>query len=110
MTLRLKILPRAEQDAQHIFDYISKRSRQGACAWWSAFERATERVIGDCTYFAHAPENDLVSFELRQVLFKTRYGRMYRFVYTVVGDELRILRVRGPGQPPLQPDEIPENE
>ena len=82
MTLCLNILPGAEQDAQHIFDHISKRSLQGASAWWFAFEDA----------------------------FKTRHGRSYRFVFTRVGDELRILRVRGPGQPPLQADEMPDNE
>ena len=49
MTLRLKILPRAEQDAQHIFDYISERSLQGASTWWIAFEDATKRVLDEFT-------------------------------------------------------------
>ncbi len=109
MTLILKILPRAEQDAQHIFDYISKRSLRGAAAWWAAFEDAATRALDDFARFALASENDLFPFEIRQVLFKTRRGRTYRYVFTVVGAELRILRVRGPGQPPLQPDELPKD-
>ncbi len=106
MTLHLKILPRAEDDAQHIFDHILRRSPQGAAAWWFAFEHAVARAIENVSLFALAPENDAVSIELRQVLFKTRQGHTYRFVFTVADNELRILRVRGPGQPPLQSDEI----
>ena len=107
MSLRLRILPRAEADAQHIFDFIRERSPQGAIAWWTAFEDAAHRAIADATRFTLAPENESTDFELRQVLFKTRRGRTYRFIFTVVEDELRILRVRGPGQPPLSLDEVP---
>ena len=107
MTLRLRILPRAEKDAQHIYDFICERSPQGARAWWAAFEDAAHRAVSDATRFALAPEDRSTELELRQVLFKTRRGRTYRFIFTIVDQELRILRVRGPGQPPLAPDELP---
>ena len=45
MSLRLRILPRAEADAQHIFDFIREWSPQGARAWWTAFEDAAYRAI-----------------------------------------------------------------
>ena len=61
MTFKVKILPRAQLDAQCILDYLADRSPKGAADWWDAFESA---------------------------------------------DELRILRVRGPGQPALKTDEI----
>jgi len=35
----------------------------------------------------------------RQFFFKTPHGRTYRGVFTVVDDEIRVLRVRGPGRP-----------
>lgn len=110
MTLRLTILPRAEEDVQHIYGYICNRSSQGASAWCAAFEHATKRLADEVPQFGLAPENELVDSELRQALFKTRHGRTYRIVFTCVGDELRILRVRGPGQPPLRADEMPDNE
>ena len=110
MTLRLKILRRAEEDAQQIYDYIKKRSPRGAVDWWLAFDDAATKALDDLVEIATAPENHLVSYELQQVLFKTKRGRMYRFVFTIVGDELRILRVRGPGQPVLGPDELPSSE
>ncbi len=42
----------------------------------------------------------------RPFFFKTPHGRTYRGVFTIVDDEIRVLRVRGPGQPSLEPDEL----
>jgi len=44
---------------------------------------------------------------IRHVFFRTRAGRTYRALFLLVGDEVRVLRVRGPGQPPVGPDELP---
>ena len=44
--------------------------------------------------------------EVRQVLFQTRHGRPYRILYAISGDEVRVLRVRGPGQPEQEDDEL----
>ena len=110
MTLRLKILRRAEEDAQCIYDHIKSGSPQGAADWWAAFEDATARALDERVELGAAAESPLVGYKLQQVLFKTRRGRTYRFVFTIVDDELRILRVRGSGQPPLKPDELPPND
>ena len=109
MRLKLKILRRARWDAQSIFDYILKRSPQGAANWWTAFEQAAYSTCDQLREFALAPENGIVDYELRQVVFKTARGRAYRIVFTIVANEVRILRVRGPGQPPLEADELPQN-
>ncbi len=53
-----------------------------------------------------AAEQLISSFELRQFLFKTRRGRTYRGVFAVVNHEVRIVRVRGPGQGPLTDNEL----
>lgn len=106
MTFRLKILPRARLDAQCIFDYLAERSPQGAVDWWNAFEAAADGAARGLVEYSLAPDNTAPPFELRQVIFKTRAGRRYRFVFIVSADELRILRVRGPGQPALKADEI----
>jgi plasmid stabilization system protein ParE len=106
MSFKPKILPRAQDDAQSIFNYLNERSPQGAAGWWIAFESAAEDAALGVVEYPLAPENAYSAFELRQVVFKTLAGRRYRFVFTVVDDELRILRVRGPGQPNLKPDEI----
>ena len=106
MNLKLKILPRAESDVQHIFQYIAKHSPQGAADWWDAFDLAAHEAGRGLVEYPLAPEDDSTPLDLRQVIFKTRAGRRYRFVFTVVENELRIVRVRGPGQPALTPDEV----
>lgn len=106
MTLKLKILPRAQEDVQHIFEYLAERSPQGAADWWEAFESAARHATDGLVEQPLAPENNSTEFELRQVIFKTRAGRRYRFVFTIVANELRVLRVRGPGQPNLKADEV----
>ena len=57
--------------------------------------------------YGFAPENKPASRELRQSLFKTPRGRRYRAVFVVVENEVRVLRIRGPGQSELEPDEMP---
>jgi plasmid stabilization system protein ParE len=75
MTRHLKILSRAREDAQHIFDYIRERSPKGATDWWLAFEDAAAKAAEEHVQYGRGPEDHLVGYELRQVLFKTRRGR-----------------------------------
>ena len=106
MTFKVKILPRAQLDAQCIFDYLADRSPKGAADWWDAFEAAAHAAARGPVEYSLAPENAGTNLEPRQTIFKTHAGRRYRFVDTISADELRILRVRGPGQPALKTDEI----
>jgi hypothetical protein len=53
-----------------------------------------------------APENDEFPEEIHNITFRTKHGRTYRAIFLVVGDEVRILRIRGPGQDTLSVDEI----
>ncbi len=93
-------------DAQQIFDWLKMQSPEGAVRWWNAFEEAVHGLLDDPSSRSDAPESELVNYELRQFLFKTRRGKTYRGVFVVVENEIRILRIRGPGQPPLEPDEL----
>jgi plasmid stabilization system protein ParE len=106
MRYTVRTLPRAEFDAQQIYEWIRERSPDGARSWWLAFEHACETLERDPNSYALAPEAEVTGRELRQMLFKTRRGRYYRALYVVIDDEVRIVRVRGPGQPDLMADEL----
>jgi plasmid stabilization system protein ParE len=106
VTLRVRILPRAKTDFLSIFSYIEERSPDGASRWRLAFESGVERARNNPQLFPLAPEDVITSSALRQILFKTQQGLPYRAVFTVLGDELLIVRIRGAGQPPLQADEM----
>ncbi len=90
-----------------MYGYIERRSPSGAMRWREAFEMAIAATAKQPEVGGIAPENPLTRWELRQKLFKTKHGLTYRFVYTVMRDELLVLRLRGPGQPPLRADEVP---
>lgn len=67
-----------------------------------AFDDAVEQLEHTADGCSLAPENSLVNREIRQILFKTPRGRMYRMVFTIVGPDVRVLAIRGPGQAPLK--------
>jgi hypothetical protein len=100
-------LPRAKEDKRQILQWLLERSRQGAAAWLTAYDVTLQRLEQNADSHGEALENDdcpLVN--VRQVLFKTRRGRVYRVVFFTEVTDAYVLRVRGPGQPPLQPDEL----
>lgn len=101
MKFRVKTLRKAETDVRSITKYIHKRSPQGAAAWLDAYRQARTRLANNADSCGQADENEHFDIDVRQALFKTRHGRVYRLLFTIVGNEARILRVRGPGQAPM---------
>lgn len=61
------------------------------------------RNAGACSAAAEARE---IGLPIKQAFFRTRKGRTYRAVFLIVGDEVRVLRVRGPGQASVDPDSL----
>lgn len=107
MTFKLVILRRARRDVDRIHDWIAEGSRDGARSWYLAFWEACQRIIDAPESFSLADEfQEGGEHAVREFLFKTRRGRTYRGLFVIVGDEVVVLRVRGPGQPPLMRDEI----
>ena len=106
MTFHVRTLPKAEADIRSIIKYIHKRSPQGAAAWVDAYERARKHLAEFAEGSSEADENEFFDIDVKQRLFNTRRGRVYRLVFTIVGDEVRILRVRGSAQAPIDPEDL----
>jgi len=106
MSYRVTVLARARQDFDGIVGWIFERSPQGADRWVTRFEEALARLEENPFVAPIAPESEELREEVRQILFRTRAGRTYRALFLVTGDEVRILRIRGPGQEPLRPQDI----
>jgi plasmid stabilization system protein ParE len=107
MSRTLRIIERARSDVDGIFNWLVSRSVAGAISWYLAFRRAIEKVVSAPESFAEAAESHPLGRQLRQTLFKTRRGRLYRMVFEVSDTEIMILRVRGPGQSPLRRRDLP---
>ena len=107
MSRALRIVERARTDVDDIFNWLVRRSVRGAISWYMVFRRAVEKIVASPEMFAEAPESGPLGRQLRQSLFKTRRGRVYRIVFELSDAEIILLRVRGPGQPGLQRRELP---
>jgi len=103
MTYEVVALRRADADVRHITRWIAGRSVQGANAWLEAYDNLLTRLAESADRFAEAAE---CTIPLKEALFSTSHGRPYRAVFMIARHQVRILRIRGHGQPPLQPDEL----
>jgi hypothetical protein len=106
MSFSVRELPKAKSDKHSIFCWLNERSPAGAAAWLDAYDSLMERLKQDTNSFGLAPENQDCDFDVRQALFKTRRGRVYRALFFIEGHDVYILRVRGPGQAPVRPEDI----
>lgn len=94
----------AEEDLFETAAFLSDRTIDGAIAWIDAFEAAKAALAEFAAGCPLAPEDERARMAVRERYFSTRRGRRYRILFTIVGDEVRILRVRGPGQDLVPPD------
>lgn len=107
MTYQVRLLPKAKDDFHAMYEYIAKRSPEGADRWVAALESGLEKLKKNPRLCGFAPEDRSFSRGLRQLIFGTRQGLRYRAVYFVEDDQVLVVRLRGPGQPPLRKAEIP---
>jgi len=107
MSFAVQELPRAKEDKQAMLEWLLNRSRQGAADKRQAYDDAIARLRNHADAYGRALEkDDCPQVDVRQLLFKTRRGRVYRIVFFIDQSDIFVLRVRGPGQPPLQPEEM----
>jgi len=108
MTFRVRELRRAKADKRRIFEWLHERSRTGAIAWLAAYDKMIARLKTHANTFAEADENADLDLDVKQALFKTQRGRVYRALFMIDSGQVYVLRVRGPGQAPVHSDEIDE--
>ena len=106
MKYRIRMLRRAHADFASTVAYLYERSPQGAAVWINAFEKAKNRLAEYADSCSEADENYRFDIDVKQLLFKTRRGRVYRLIFTIAENEVRILRVRGPGQAGIEPVDL----
>ena len=106
MTRRVRLLPRAKEDFRGIASHIERSSIDGAERWRRAILSKADEVANDPKRFAVSAEDPMFTITIRDALFRTPKGLAYRLVFTFDDDSIYVLRIRGPGQPPLTSDEV----
>jgi plasmid stabilization system protein ParE len=98
MTLPVRVLGRAQADADEIYLWLLKRSPAGAYNWYAALSHRLSQLADLAGNCSQAPEAKKLNIDLRQAFFKTPHGRNYRLLFVIEAGEVRVLRVRGPRQ------------
>jgi len=108
MKFNVRELKAAQADIANIFDWIFKRSAPGAHAWLNAYDAMVSRLHDAADSFAGADENSDLDLDLdvRQALFKTKLGRVYRALFVIENQDVYILRIRGPGQASVSANDL----
>lgn len=109
MIYRVRTLRRARQDLTAILNWIAKERKapRGATALLESYDQAVKSLTAWPDSYSLAPEDEYdEERELRQFFFKTRSGHPYRGIFTIQGDEILILRIRGPSQDELEPEDL----
>lgn len=106
----VRLLASAANDLDQIIGWIAERSPDGATRLLTEFHKLLGILSTSAESYARAAEFDDDGYEIRQAFFRTRKGNTYRAIFLILGNEVRIVRIRGSGQPPLTSDEIKEQE
>jgi plasmid stabilization system protein ParE len=80
MKRRVRVLRRAETDADDVYEWLRRRSPTGAAAWFAALGERLESIASGWNG-SPAPEASAVDVDLRQAFFKTSRGRTYRVLF-----------------------------
>ena len=91
---------------EHIFAWIYQRSPQGAAKWLARWSDVLAELADHPEQFLPAPENNDHDDEMRNVVFKTRYGKKYCALYVIRNNTVTVVHIRGPGQDSVSPEDF----
>lgn len=106
MNYRVLALRKAEDDLRRFLDWLIERSPVGAEHWYEAYWAALDDLRDSPLSHPRAGDCTELPFHIREKLFQTSHGSKYRILFVVAGNEVRVLRIRGPGQRPLQSNDL----
>jgi len=106
MSYSVVLFRRAKDDIRSILRWLGRKSPQGMARWRNALYTAFDQIAADPSACSPVAEGNRLPEGLRQRLFSTRHGNVYRIVFVVQSEEVWILRVRSPGQRPLRNKDI----
>lgn len=85
MNYEVRELGKAQADIQAIAEWLFQRSPTGALEWLNAYDQMVTRLKQQAEVFGMALEASELTLEVRQALFKTPRGRVYRALFHIDG-------------------------
>lgn len=93
MKYRVVIQRLALEDLEESYLWATRRAPQTAARWLNRFHAELQTLADNPQRRSRAPENEKVHREIRQMLFGRR-PNVFRAVFTIDGDQVRVLRIR----------------
>ena len=107
MTNRVIIHQTARMDILEAYSQAAANAPQAAGKWLIRLEETVQTLNQNPQRCPHATENDKVAVELRELLFGKR-PNVFRIVFTMDGETVRVLRFLRGQRRYLSPDQIAE--
>lgn len=105
MTFRVVITARAKSDLRQYHRRAAQHAPQAAAAWLRRFEAGLKSLSKQPHRCQIAIESERVQQEVREYLFGRRVN-VYRALFVIVSDEVRVLHIRWAGRDVAEPDEL----
>jgi len=103
MAYQVEISPLALAEIDEAYLWLYEQSPAAAARWFRGLRKAIDSLETNPERCSLAPESDAFAGELRQLLYGRRRG-VYRILFTVAGDTVRVHRVRHGSRRFLKPD------
>jgi len=83
----------AEDDLEEYYLWAARQAPETAARWLNHFHAELQTLADNPQRCSLAPENGKVTREIRQLLFGKR-PNIYRAIFTIDSDTVRVLRIR----------------
>lgn len=103
MSFRVELTEGAYYDLDRLLAWLAARSPGAEERLSARFYESLPRLEANPFACGLAHENPEFPEELRHLLFETRKGRVYRALFVVRGDLVKILSIRAPGEKNVRP-------
>ena len=105
MSFRVELTARALRDLDRLMAWLAERSPGSEDRLSTRLYQVLPRLETNPFVCGFAYENPDFPEELRHLLFETRKNRVYRVLFIIRGDVVKVLCIRAPGEKPVRPDD-----
>jgi len=105
MAFRVVFRPRAQLDIAATVAWLARTSPAAAARWRTGLLRIVESLETEPNRYPAAAEAADLGVDLRELLHGRRRN-VHRFLFTIDGQTVNVLRVRHAAQDRLSPEEI----
>jgi plasmid stabilization system protein ParE len=106
MSFRVELTDRAYLDLDRLMAWLAERSPGSEDRLSARFHEALLRLESNPYTCGLAFEHLESREELRHLLFETRKGRIYRALFVVRGNLVKVLTIQAPGEKPIRPEDL----